>query len=131
MAPSIDVVDEVLLFTILLPLRYSNLRAKMRPKLSCTDASEEGGASGEAKHFLSSLTGTAAELRRATDCDLCTAGTYISDTTTATSKGMNKKNEYSHDEKKQQFSTDHSSHDFNKQTFCENPSAGQHCKPIA
>ena len=48
-------VDEVLLFAALLPLAYTNLKAQCRKYVSCTDASEKGGAAAEAKHFVNAL----------------------------------------------------------------------------
>ncbi|CAK0791571.1 unnamed protein product, partial [Prorocentrum cordatum] len=54
-APDLEAFDEVLLFTILLPLAYSNLRAPMRRRLSCADASEEGGAACEASALLEAM----------------------------------------------------------------------------
>ena len=43
--------DEVLLGALLAPLAFSNLRAPLRPVISVTDASEQGGAAGEATRF--------------------------------------------------------------------------------
>ncbi|CAK0806602.1 unnamed protein product, partial [Prorocentrum cordatum] len=53
--PSEVVLDEVLLMVMLLPLAYSNLRAPVRQGLSCTDASEEGGAACEASAFTQAV----------------------------------------------------------------------------
>ena len=58
--PSRASFDEVLVFTSLLPLCYTNLRAPLRRTLSCTDASEEGGGACEAKLFVPQLDRAAA-----------------------------------------------------------------------
>ena len=44
--------DEVLLAGLLMPLATTNLRAPLREKMSISDASEFGGASAEASHFV-------------------------------------------------------------------------------
>ena len=60
LSPSGEIVDEVLLFSLLFPLCYCNLRAPVRDVISCTDASEEGGAAGEASRFVDHLKSDAA-----------------------------------------------------------------------
>ena len=47
-----QVLDEILLGFLLTPMAFSNLRAPVRPVISVTDASEEGGAAGESSSFL-------------------------------------------------------------------------------
>ena len=51
--PSAAVRDEMLIAALLSPLAFTNLRAPMRSTISISDASEEGGAAGEAANFLS------------------------------------------------------------------------------
>ena len=51
----LEVFDEVLVFAGLLPLCFTNLRAPIRPVISITDASEDGGGSAEATTFLSTM----------------------------------------------------------------------------
>ena len=53
--PPAEVLDEVLLFSFLLPFAFANLRAPLRETLSATDASESGGAACEAKTFRASM----------------------------------------------------------------------------
>ena len=48
-------VDEILVFAALLPLAFTNLKAECRRYVSCSDASENGGAAAEAKHFVNAL----------------------------------------------------------------------------
>ena len=48
----LPVFDEILVFTSLLPLCYTNLRAQVRPLISISDASEGGGGAAEASCFL-------------------------------------------------------------------------------
>jgi hypothetical protein len=45
------VCDEMLLGALLAPMGFSNLRAPIRNSISITDASEQGGAAGEAATF--------------------------------------------------------------------------------
>lgn len=51
----LDVIDEMLCFCGILPLCYTNLRAPIRPKISISDASEQGGGAAEATHFTELL----------------------------------------------------------------------------
>ena len=44
--------DEILLAGLLAPLAFTNLRAPLREMISVTDASEQGGAAGEATRFV-------------------------------------------------------------------------------
>ena len=50
-----ECIDEVLSLAVLLPFCHADLRAPMRKAISCTDASEAGGGSAEAKHFKATL----------------------------------------------------------------------------
>ena len=50
-----EVRDEVLVAGLLTPLAFSNLRAPLRPIISCSDASEQGGAAAEASRFVSAV----------------------------------------------------------------------------
>lgn len=59
-APSLSAFGEVLLFSMLLPLTFTNLRAPVRGIISATDASEDGGAASEATRFLPVLEASAA-----------------------------------------------------------------------
>ncbi|CAK0801252.1 unnamed protein product, partial [Prorocentrum cordatum] len=45
-------MDEIIAFTLLLPLAYTNLRAQVKRAISCTDASEHGGGAAEATTFV-------------------------------------------------------------------------------
>ena len=51
----ISVMDELMIGAILNPFAFSNLRCKVRGIISCSDASEHGGAAAEACHFSSAL----------------------------------------------------------------------------
>lgn len=51
-SPPLEVLDEILVAALSTPLAFTNLRAPIRPVLSITDASEQGGAAGEATEFL-------------------------------------------------------------------------------
>ena len=61
LAPAAEVLDEVMAFACLIPMCYSNLRAPLRDVISCTDASEEGGAAGEASHLIKQLTSSSSQ----------------------------------------------------------------------
>ena len=50
-----EVRDEVLLAGLLAPMAFSNLRCPLRETVSITDASEHGGAAGEASKFVRAL----------------------------------------------------------------------------
>lgn len=50
-----DVVDEIVCAYLFLPLARVNLRAPLRPSLSISDASEQGGSAGEADRFVHSV----------------------------------------------------------------------------
>ena len=50
-----SVVDEMILGALLIPFAGSNLRAPIRNKISCSDASEQGGAAAESSSFISGL----------------------------------------------------------------------------
>ena len=50
-----SVMDELMVGAILSPFAFSNLRCKVRRIISCSDASEHGGAAAEACHFSSAL----------------------------------------------------------------------------
>ena len=47
-----NVRDEILLATVLLPFVGVNLRAPLRPSMSISDASEQGGGAAEASAFV-------------------------------------------------------------------------------
>ena len=51
----ISVMDELMVGAILSPFAFSNLRCKVRSIISCSDASEHGGAAAEACQFSSAL----------------------------------------------------------------------------
>ena len=59
--PSSTVRDEMLIAALLIPMAFSNLRAPMRSTISISDASEEGGAAGEAVKFTSHVGEAAAK----------------------------------------------------------------------
>ena len=48
-------LDELLLFSALLPLALTNLKKQCRRHLSCSDASERRGGAGESKSFVNVL----------------------------------------------------------------------------
>ena len=52
---SYSVLDEMLVGALLIPFAGTNLRAPVSNKISCSDASEEGGAAAEASCFISGL----------------------------------------------------------------------------
>ena len=58
-----DVRDEIIVAALLSPLSFCNLRAPIRPCISISDASEEGGAAGEAVSFVSALDRSAIKSR--------------------------------------------------------------------
>ena len=49
----------------LLPLAFTDLRAKIRDVISCSDASEEGGGAAEARAFEEALAPQRAEQQEA------------------------------------------------------------------
>ena len=57
-----DVRDEILVAALLAPLSLSNLRARIRPSISISDASEDGGAAGEASKFVKAIDRSAGQL---------------------------------------------------------------------
>ena len=50
-----SVVDEMILGALLIPFAGTNLRAPIRNKISCSDASEQGGAAAEPSSFIGGL----------------------------------------------------------------------------
>ena len=48
-------MDEMILGALLIPFAGTNLRAPIRNKISCPDASEQGGAAAESSSFISGL----------------------------------------------------------------------------
>ena len=56
-APPAVVKDEMLVAVLVASFSFTNLRAPLRAVISISDASEDGGASGEASTFLSSHVG--------------------------------------------------------------------------
>ena len=59
-----DVRDENLLAALLVPLGFADLFARVRPAISISDASEDGGAAGEAIEFVSAIDRKAGQLRQ-------------------------------------------------------------------
>ena len=50
-----SVLDEMIVGALLIPFAGTNLRAPIRNKISCSDASEQGGAAAESSSFISGL----------------------------------------------------------------------------
>ena len=50
-----SVIDDLMIGAILSPFAFANLRCKVRSIISCSDASEHGGAAAEASRFSAAL----------------------------------------------------------------------------
>ena len=50
-----SVLDEMVVGALLIPFAGTSLRAPIRNKISCSDASEQGGAAAESSSFMSGL----------------------------------------------------------------------------
>ena len=61
----VSIVDELLVAALLAPLAYTNLRAQVRPSISITDASEEGGGAAVATVFRTDFNEAHADEREA------------------------------------------------------------------
>ncbi len=62
------VFSELLLGALLAPMAFCNLRAPIRSMISITDASEQGGAAGEASHFDVGITQDGGDAEDQTNC---------------------------------------------------------------
>ena len=72
-----SVLDEMLVGALLIPFAGTSPRAPIRNKISCSDASEQGGAAAESSSFISGLCRSTSESAKDWHSSLTEEGLHI------------------------------------------------------